>query len=350
LSKIKVPKDVVCDLLISIDKSNCQEQIKEISDNFYWEFGEKKIDVHSTRLGIKKHVFYCVGKVQKYDLLLMFEDDLYVSSEVVSYVLQSVEYIKSSGFEICIGGISTYSPRYNETSLLPFHPITAFDNFYLQLPSSWGQAWTPLMWESFMHWYNEKTNFDFSSLPSNIQRWSSRSWKKIYTLYLIESGKYFFYPSCSFSTNFGDAGEHMKSNNMFQVPMNSYCSHFNFCDISGAPTYDSYMDISPKFLKQANDQLKRFDFVVNLSGDKLISSEILQISYHEREVTELSWAIGMVPNELAIAENVHGQGIFLTRGKFKKPLRFIRFYVCRSYPFSNLKGIMRRIVRLLLNG
>jgi len=348
LESVRVDGDIICDLLISIDNSEAQKSMYDIGASMTWIWGKKKIVCRSERLGLKKHVLVCGDEVYNYDILLMLEDDLYVSSEIIKYVVNAFKYIDEMAGSEKISGVSTYAYRINETSLKGFCGINLYDNYFLQLPCSWGQAWNKNMWDGFKRWYENETYYEYNILPSNIQRWSEKSWKKLYVLYMVKNDKYFFYPVYSYSTNCGDSGEHMRQDGTFRVLLDKRYSEKKYGDLLVAPIYDAWMDIVPDFLKVYNKKLKGYDFVVNISGDKKINEDIYQVSLIARRHIEMTWGKCLLPLEENIVKNVAGYDLYLTKGKrlniIKSLYGEIVLYLPDSF-FRKLFGGIRRIMR-----
>ncbi len=305
-------------LIISIDNSG-KNDVFELANKFVWKHGEKEIIHHSVNLGLKEHILRCGNLTNTHGNIILLEDDLFVSKHFYSFSVEAITYYKD---DIKIAGISLYSHRYNETARLPFEPINEnTDIYFMQLPSSWGQAWTSKQWNSFMNWY---ANFDgsllYSKLPSNIQMWPASSWKKIYTLYMIRENKYFVYPRFSYSTNFGDTGTNQRNNNTFQVPLVIDGKINNFRSFSSTISkYDSFCEIIPESLKKFRPELDDYDFDVDLYGKKdlsnckkyvLTSRNLLKSEIDGKEII-FSYGLRMKPIEMNIIENITGEKIRL---------------------------------------
>ncbi|MDF2668785.1 MAG: family 2 glycosyl transferase, partial [Paenibacillus sp.] len=200
-------------LVISIDGCASNHDVVEAARSFSWKHGDKEVIYQKQNLGLRQHIMQCGNLSHKYGSIILLEDDIYVSPDFYSYALQASHYYKNN----CrIAGISLYSPRFNETSKLPFEPLQGkYDVFFSQLPTSWGQVWTSRQWGSYTKWYKSQSassidNFNHPSIPGSVKRWPSTSWKKYYAKYMLEQNQYFVYPYDSLSTNFGDPGIHFR--------------------------------------------------------------------------------------------------------------------------------------------
>lgn len=272
-------------LIISIDyqESENHDRVIEIATNFEWPFGEKKIIAHQKNLGLKKHVLSCGNLVADYESIIMLEDDIFVSPYFYEYASDALCFYQDSNE---IAGISLYCHKKNFVANLPFELIPdSNDVFFLQIASSWGQAWTKKQWFDFRDWMSI-ADHDLDCLPSNVKNWPESSWLKHFIRYLILKNKYFVYPTKSLSTNFGDSGTHNLNKNVeYQVPL-FMGNNYRFVKISNSfNVYDAFFEILPSRLKLLVPELNEIDFSVDLYGKKelknistkyLLSSKIVK--------------------------------------------------------------------------
>ena len=206
-------------LIISIDKGENKEVLR-IAESFDWQNGEKEILYHKKKFGLRQHVLFCGNLVKQYDGIIMLEDDLYVARDFYSYTVQALQFSKNKSY---ISGISLYNYQYNELCSEPFIAREdGFDNYYMQVASSWGQAWSKKQWTDFMNWYekNRSTRLESRDFPTNVSNWPKSSWKKYFMKYLVENNTFFLFPRVSLVTNFGDAGTHVNDSDVgYQVSL-----------------------------------------------------------------------------------------------------------------------------------
>lgn len=207
------------ELIISIDKSNKQD-VEDFANGFKWNYGHKTVIAHVANLGLKKHILSQGELLDKYDAIVVFEDDLVVSAGYWGYVKQTVEKYKD---DMCIAGISLYSYSVNCYKRKPFTPIkNSNDVFFMNLAMSWGQVWMRKQWKAFEKWYDNNKDFNWTDkIPQELYEWGDKSWLKYHMKYCIEENKYFVYPYVSYTTNFSEMGEHFdkKCDPIFQVPL-----------------------------------------------------------------------------------------------------------------------------------
>lgn len=262
-------------LIISVDKSDSPE-VAKIAADYIWEHGDKSVRLQEENLGLKRHVLKCGDITGEYDGIIMLEDDLYVSPSFYMYALAALNYSKTDK-KIC--GISLYNHRLNVHAREPFEAVDdGYDNYYIQLASSWGQAFSRDHWKGFKDWYclHKDENITADNVPENISSWSDKSWLKYYIKYLIDTDSYFLYPRISYTTNFGDEGTHADSGvNDLQVPLAGIRRYGQidlcFSDISqSGAVYDAYFENIR--LKDCLREEIRDDVTIDLYGRKQAAS------------------------------------------------------------------------------
>ena len=313
LSKVILPPRAQIDTVISIDYSPKQQEVLRSAQAFLPQLQNAMVIAHPINLGLKQHVLKCGDLVENYDYVLMLEDDLCVSP----FILVWLELV-SAGLKSCkssknVAQISTYSPRLNETSKQPFFPMSVGSTFYAQLPSSWGQAWDRKNWFKFRRWLEAPTNR--KPLPTNVARWSTQSWKKLFTQYLVDSNLFVIYPVTALSTNFGDPGQHQIGSSQYQSPLELQYPHVGVQEICEAMTYDAWLDPYPESLALLSDDLKGYNFVCNFTLDKYTPPGTWELSPIKRSEVRASWAGGMQPTFVSAILGVSGKEIFLSRGR-----------------------------------
>lgn len=205
-------------LIISIDKSKTDE-VEKYADEYIWPYGNKFVRKHEINLGLRNHMMSLGEWFDRFDTIVVLEDDIVVSPCFYSYTRQASDKYWGSK-EVC--GISLYAKNINTNNSLPFSPLkNEYDGYFMNYAMSWGEVWMKPQWLDFYNWYLDHQDFPaMQHLPSNICGWS-KSWLKYHIRYCIESNKYFLYPYVSLSTNYGDPGTHHKglSNYAHQVPL-----------------------------------------------------------------------------------------------------------------------------------
>jgi glycosyltransferase involved in cell wall biosynthesis len=335
-------------LIISIDGSD-NSDVLSIAENFIWVHGEKEIIHHKTNIGLRDHILSCGDLTLKYDGIVLLEDDLYVSPCFYEYAIEAMEFYNEDDI---IAGISLYSHRYNETARLPFTPLSDdSDVFFLQIASSWGQAWTRKQWVRFRDWYgkpdslliNEKT-----ILPNDVLTWPETSWKKYFIKYMVENNLFFVYPQISYTTNFGDCGIHHKATDIFQVPLEYDESKNTFKEFRESMLkYDSFCEILPACLNHFTDLLKDYNYTVDLFGVKPLSAQSEEYVLTTRNCKNPISCFGLqlIPAELNVIENIKGESISFAHKENARDTVFIsitnnKFLYYYKFDNSSIKNTL----------
>lgn len=242
-------EDIV-DLVISIDKGPKQSEVKKVAEACNWSHGEKCIRAFQEKQGLRKHILQCGDLTEKYDAVVVLEDDLLVSKAFYKYVKNAVRYY---GENSEIAGISLYSYAVNEFSysvynhlFVPFLPAyNGYDTFAMQVAQSWGQCWTKRMWKDFRNWeYADAEKLPKGNyMPECVFGWGASSWKKNFMAYLTKTDKYFIYPYHSYSTNCSEAGTHRDTaTSDFQVALVENQDRWNFAPLENCVKYDVFFE------------------------------------------------------------------------------------------------------------
>jgi len=303
-------------LIISIDGGGDKGVLKT-AEAFQWPFGEKEIIHHKENLGLRRHILSCGDLSRDYDGIILLEDDLYVSPQFYNYAQQAMPYYREDD---AIAGIALYAHGFNETASFPFYPfLDGSDVFFMQLACSWGQCWTKNQWTLFRQWINEKgesSSFNHPGLPGDIALWPETSWKKYFILYMIEKNLFFVYPRQSYTTNFGDKGQHQDSVKNFQMPLQYGQKTPAFVKLEDScALYDAFCEMIPACLNKMAPELNQYDYCVDLYGIKMISAidnEFVLTAKQNRQPL-LSFGKRMLPLEANIIERIEGNRLFLTK-------------------------------------
>lgn len=317
VAKAAYPKDSVC-LIISIDGGG-EREVREVAEGFNWVYGEKRVIVHDTNLGLKSHIHFCAGLSESYGSVIVLEDDLLVSPAFYLYASQALDYY---GDCESIAGIALYTYRMNEAAeCAPFIPMdNGSDVFFMRIPCSCGQSWTAGQWGRFKKWLSNNPSFEGDEqLPVEILTWRT-SWKKMMYKYLVEEDLFFVYPYGPLSTNLGDLGVHTTGNTYnWQVPLSNTIREFSFIPFSKSGiVYDQYMELLPDAFKRIMPEFNDYDFCVDLYGvkQKSLFSQTKWLSSKQSTSPDESWALNMLPIENNVIYSISGSDIVFTDKAF----------------------------------
>ena len=324
-------------LILSIDCSGDQE-LYDYVQNYHWMHGQKYVNIHTKRLGLKKHIFECCSLSKYFKGVIILEDDSFVSPYFYDYAVSAIDKYGNVD-EVC--GISLYVSYNNEYVNLPFSPIQkGGDVFLLQDVQTRGECFTYNQWKPFEEWLSKNAERDYKelSMPEKIKTWT-KAWSKYFYAYMIESQRYFTFPYQSYVTNMGAVGEHSSSTvDVVQVPLQWGKKQFVLPDVSELERYDSFYSNECVYrclnYKPSELCIDYYGFNPNILNKRyILSCKPLPYSVIR------TFGLHLFPIEMNIINNVEGDGLYLydTQMKDKRPCRINRSYLtysfCKQNPF-----------------
>ena len=308
LERIRCNREIT--LVISIDNHGTEE-VNEVANKFEWQHGKKEVIVHNEKLGLRNHFIWAGDQTYRFENVIFLEDDLVVSPEIINFSKSAIEYYKNDN---AVAGICLYNPILCEFNGCKFYQNQdGFDIYFLQHPY-WGNIWSKEKWNDFKNWLPTYKH-NPSLIPRAVSNWRETSFKKVYIQYLVEKEKYIVVPRISLVTNNGEAGLH-NSDGLYQyqtVLMNEY-TEYRFCRIEESKSvYDVYMEIRPEILKYYNDDLKKYDFEVDLKGNKHFYTKDYVLTTRPTKNRILEFSSLMKPDENGVIYKSAGTGISLCK-------------------------------------
>ena len=300
----------------AIDKSN--EDILKLCSDFAWSFGEKIIIEHEKNLGIVEHVYSCLDLTSKYEDAILLEDDDYVSPLFYKYCSEVKKFYKDHEM---IFGFSLITLQKNGYLNTNFYPIQdGNDVYFAQLGFVHGLMVNKNSWADFKKWYSQKDsaiskkndNLHQSLLQLDKQK---GEWYQTLTKYLVISNKFIAYPKSSLNVNFHEIGEHTTGfSTWYQFPLTFKKEKFVFKEFEESlAIYDSFFELIPEIFKLLNQDLKQYDFEVDLnatkSKDQIKKKYLLSTRKPKRYVKSFNRV--MKPLEQNALEKIEGEGIYL---------------------------------------
>jgi len=248
--------------------------------------------------------------------VIILEDDLYVSPYFYAYAIQSLEFYNNDSR---IGGVSLYNQPVHEISGYPFSAChDQSDVYFIQFPSSLGQAWTRTQWKEFRDWYASDPDLSMTGIPDRILRWPATSWKKYFCGFLMEKGKYFVFPRISFTTNFNDPGTNLKKaiNHEGQTPLRLFGHPYRFKPLADSRCiYDMHLELTAACIDQLSSHLHDYSYELDLYGTKDLKKVQTPFLITSRPSSRpiLGFKRALKPHEMNIIVNLEGDDFVLTR-------------------------------------
>lgn len=335
-------------LIVSVDKSKT-DAVERFAEEYSWKHGEKIVDKHEKKLGLRAHMMSLGKWFDRFDAIVVLEDDIVVSPNFFTYTCQTVEKYHDRPE---IAGISLYGFSVNYQTSMPFAPLKdEHDAYFMNCAMSWGEVWMRDSWQRFYDWYLNHQDFPvLPHLPYSICSWKQKSWLKYHTRYCIEENKYFVHPYVSLVTNYSDAGEHSAGSTVFQVPFQ--CGEkklFHLPEIDGkAVFYDGFFENKSIYdVINMNDK----ELCVDLQGEwrnRMKRRYWLTTEKADYKVVQ-SFGLNYRPIEMNVILKNPGEGIFLydttvaNKNFFKNSRTSMlfryhlsnMFYFIRKYGFNN---------------
>ena len=313
-------------LIISIDNDEPNNiDVKRIAEEFLWPYGQKEVRYQEKHMGLRDHILQCGSLSMEYGSVIILEDDLYVSPHFYDYTVQALEYYCVNNQ---IKGVSLYNQPVQENVQYPFSPI--YDNsdvYFMQFPSSWGQAWTENQWRDFMDWYASKPDLKAINIPPFVRRWrSENSWKKFFCAYLVDKNKFFVFPRFSLTTNFNDPGIHLKKSMNYtgQSPLRLFGQPYRFKNIGDSPSiYDVNLELMPQCIDTLSSHLHAYSYELDLYGTKDLKrvNKPFLITSRPSKRPIIGFKRALKPHEMNIIYNLEGKEFVLTRVEDILPIK-----------------------------
>lgn len=332
-------------LIISVDKSKT-DVVERFADDYQWSHGEKIVDKHEKNLGLRPHMMSLGKWFDRFDAIVVLEDDIVVSPNFYYYTKQTVNKYYSCHE---VAGISLYSIAVNYQTTMLFQPIKdEHDAYFMNCAISWGEIWMRDSWQRFYDWYVKHQDFPMMPhLPRGICLWNQKSWLKYHTRYCIEENKYFVHPYVSLSTNFGDAGEHSNGavNTVYQVELQRGTKqNFNLPIFDKeAVYYDGFFE--NKSLYEAL-RLDADNLCLDLNGEwknRLNKRYWLTTEIEDFKIVK-SFGLNYRPIEINVLLNNPGRQIFLydTLAKEKNTVANNKKAMLYFYHLHNFVSLMKQ--------
>ena len=307
LNNIIIRDDSKIDLIISIDNNGTAE-VNQLAEQYEWKHGDKRVIIHETRLGLKKHFIWVGDRTEEYDSIIFLEDDLIVSPYLYSYYVQLLEkYYDDSR----VAGMALYSPSLCEFDHKKFYPIEdGYSVYFLQHPY-WGTVWFKNEWREFKAWLANEYEYRPQLLPQAIVNWRDTSFKKTYIQFIIEKQKTFVYPRVSLVSNAGASGEHnVKALYEYEVKLMVGDGKLQLPDLSESrAVYDAFFEIDSSLMAPILG-INGEDLLVNIRGLKQ-GEQKYELVNANTDTYVRAFTAQMKPIESAVFMNVEGNGLYL---------------------------------------
>ncbi len=268
LQQAEYPAETPVPLVISIDRGG-RADVQQIATDFAWPHGSKEVICREQHLGLVQHFFTCGDLAERFDAIVYLEDDLTVSPVFYAYAAQALSFYQPDDR---VAGLSLFGLWFNGYTQQPFVPLAdGSDAFCVQVPYTQGLAFTRAQWARFKAWRRSAATAP-ATAPLH-DAWSSfdrEDWFPLLAKFVITTDRYFVFPRVSHATGWGDAGTHFdQASRFFQVPLQRGKRRYDFLALDEAlAVYDSFFEMQPERLNRLTDQLRGYDYAVDLYAIK----------------------------------------------------------------------------------
>ena len=330
LQQAAYPAEVPVPLVVSIDRGGSDE-VRRTADRFAWPHGPKEVVVQTQHLGLVQHFFACGDLTERFDAIVYLEDDLTVSPVFYAYAAQALSFYRHDDR---VAGLSLFGLWFNGYTQQPFVPLAdGSDAFFVQVPYTQGLAFARAQWARFEEWRRSPAATAQAALLHEAwSRFDSEDWFPLLARFVITTDRYFVFPRVSHTTGWGDAGTHFEqASRFFQVPLQREKRRYDFKALDdAAAAYDSFFEIQPAWLNRLTDQLRGYNYTVDLYGIKSranLRAEYVLTSRRCRKPIALFGKTAW-PLEMNVVERVPGTEICLCR---TEDVRWERWSRLRSW-------------------
>ncbi len=337
-------------LVISIDRGG-GPQVQRLAENFAWTHGPKTVTLQAQHLGLVQHFFACGDLTQRYEAIVYLEDDLTVSPVFYAYASQALAFYQYDGR---VAGCSLFGLWFNGYTQQPFVPLSdGSDAFFAQVPYTQGLAFTAEQWTRFEAWRHSPAMTAPAAAPLH-EAWSGfdrEDWFPLLARFVITTDRYFVFPRVSQATGWGDAGTHFTgASRFFHVPLQRGKRVYDFKTLDEADAvYDSFFELQPDRLNRLTDQLRGYDYMLDLYATKsqanLRAEYVLTSRRCRRPV--VSFGKTAWPQEMNIIERVPGVDIALCRTQDVRRDRLANLYLWRRQHEYFTRGRLPKLTTAL---
>jgi hypothetical protein len=316
LQQAVYPVDAQVPLIISIDHGG-DPAVRALAENLVWPHGPHEVIVQAQHLGLVRHFFACGDLTQRYEDIIYLEDDLLVSPVFYAYAAQALDFYRHDDR---IAGMALYGLWFNGYTQQPFVPLSdGSDAFFVQVPYTLGLVLTRAHWINFTTWQHASHSTP-SPMPPIHEAWSrfdQADWFPPLARFVIATDRYFVYPRVSHVTGGDQVGTHFpRASRFLLTPLQRGKLAYDFKTLDeAAAVYDSFFELQPDRLNRLTDQLRDYDYTLDLYGTKSRANLRTEYVLTSRPCRRPIASFGKTawPVEMNVIERVPGAEIGLCR-------------------------------------
>ncbi len=350
LQQAVYPAGAQTPLVISIDRGG-DPDVGILAENFAWPHGPKTVTLQEQHLGLVQHFFACGDLTRRYEAIIYLEDDLTVSPVFYAYAAQALAFYQQ---DVRVSGCSLFGLWFNGYTQQPFVPLPdGSDTFFVQVPYTQGLAFTAEQWARVEAWRHSPAMTAPPTVPLH-EAWSHfdrEDWFPLLARFVITHDRYFIFPRVSQATGWGDAGTHFTgASRFFHVPLQRGKLRYEFKGLDEADAvYDSFFELRPDRLNRLTDQLRDYDYTLDLYATKSQANLRAEYVLTSRRCRNPVVSFGKTawPQEMNIVERIPGAEIVLCRTQDVRWDRLANLHQWRNQQEYFARGHLPRLTTVL---
>jgi hypothetical protein len=204
--------------------------------------------VQPRRLGLREHFFHNGDLVAEHGTVIILDDDLYASPDLLDYVRAALEQYGGDGD---VAALSLSAFAFHEPAEAPFAPVDDGNDVYFTQSGGWGIVFTREWWASFRSWAASRANSTSPLLPDAMNRWPEPTWKRLFHLYLATERKYVVVPRHGLTANLAEPGVHVsRAVTYLTTPFSRGRRNWRLPSLTGSHCrYDPFLQLEAKSLR-----------------------------------------------------------------------------------------------------
>jgi len=266
------------------------------------------------RLGLREHFFHSGDLVAEHDAIILLEDDLYVSVDLLDYVRAALEQYAG---DRDIAALSLSAFAFHEAAEAPFAPIDDGNDVYFAQSGGWGMVFTREQWTAFRAFDAGRVLRPADFLPDAMNRWPEPTWKRVLNLYLATERKYVVVPRHGLTANLAEPGVHVsRAVTYLTTPLSRGRRSWRMPPLAGSHCrYDAFLQLEAESMRA----LSRVPLPDSLALDlycqrdpSTYDAEWILTSRCSR-AAERSFGLRLFPFEENVLDGIAGDDLVLAR-------------------------------------
>jgi hypothetical protein len=274
-----------------------------------------RVVTQPARLGLYEHFFHGGDLVAEHETVILLEDDLYASADLLDYVRAALDRYAAVP-EIAALSLSAFA--FHEAAEAPFAPVDDGYDVYFTQSAGWGLVFTHAQWSAFRSWATEHAGVRGSPLlPDEMNSWPEPTWKRLLNLFFAQERKYVVVPRIGLIANLAEKGVHAsRAVTYLTTPLSRGRRTWRMPAFNDSLCrYDAFLQLEAESLRQWSQVSLPESLAVDLYCQRGIAgydAEWVVTSRHSRRA-ERSFGLRLFPFEENVIDAIPGDDLVLAR-------------------------------------